>query len=155
MHARSLSTATILLVAFAATHLSGCASVRYEDLESIPDVQADKALVLFYRKSAMGGSALTYQVHDGTDLIGVLRSGTFFYLHTKPGAHTYSAQTVVSNSIAIDVVEGETYFIEGDVTMGYRVGHPRLRQRQANKAQPAIAKLRYAVPGNSPSSAAE
>ena len=133
MHARSLSTAIVLLVAFAATHLSGCASVRYEDLESIPDVQAGKGLVMFYRKSAMGGSALTYQVHDGTDLIGVLRSGTFFYLHTKPGAHTYSAQTVVSNSIAIDVVERPERFEseEGIVAITIRTRYPATESRDA------------------------
>ena len=152
MHVRAV-VVVCLLVAIAAGDLSGCASVRYEDIEGVPDVQEGKGLVLFYRKSAMGGSALTYQLHDGTDLIGVLRSGTFFYLHAQPGQHTFTAQTVVSNSISIDVVARETYFVEGDVTIGLRVGHPRLRQRTADAAGPAMAKLRYAVPGNSSSTA--
>jgi hypothetical protein len=155
MHARFVGTAVLLIVSLVASHLSGCASVRYEDIDGIPDVQEGKGLVLFYRKSAVGGSALTYQLHDGTELIGVLRSGSFFYRHSEPGRHTYKAQTVASSSLLIDVVAGETYFVEGDVTMGLRVGHPRLRQRTADKAGPAIAKLRYAVPGNSSSTPPE
>ena len=128
--------------------LFGCASVKYEALAELPQVEAGKGLVVFYRESSLGGSALTYQVHEGEELIGVLRSGTYFYNHSEPGNHTYWGQTVVRNSVTLDVVAGQTHFIKGDVTMGYRVGHPRLTVVQPARGEAAIAKLRYAVPGN-------
>ena len=128
--------------------LAGCASVRHEELAELPDVEAGKGQIIFYRPSKMGGAALTYQVHEGDQLIGVLRSGTYFYHHSDPGNHTFWAQTGVRNSVAIDVVEGEMHYIKGDVTVGLFAGHPRLVVVKPDKGETAIATLRYAVPGN-------
>ena len=55
-----LSAIAILIVSF-----FGCASVKYEELVELPQAEESKGLVVFYRESAMGGAALTYQVHEG------------------------------------------------------------------------------------------
>ncbi len=136
----------VLLISLAL--LSGCASVKYEELAELPQVEEGRGLVVFYRPGKMGGAALTYQVHEGEQLIGVLRSGTYFYHHSDPGSHTFWAQTGVRNSISIDVVEGETHYIKGDVSMGLFAGHPRLAVMKPEQGKAAIGKLRYAVPGN-------
>ena len=83
-------------------------------------------------------------MHDGNALIGVLRTGTFFFRHAEPGTHTYRAQAGASDSIAVEVVEGATSYIECDVRP--RVGHPPMRSMPAKRAQPAIVKLRWALP---------
>jgi hypothetical protein len=128
--------------------VAGCASVKYEELAELPGIEQGKGLVVFYRPSRMGGAALTYQVHEGEQLIGVLRTGTYFYHHSDPGSHTFWAQTVVRNSVAIEVVEGETQYIKGDVSMGLFAGHPRLVVVKPDQGKAAVAKLKYAVPGN-------
>ncbi len=136
----------VLLISLAL--IAGCASVKYEELSELPLVEQGRGLIVFYRPGRMGGAALTYQVHEGEQLIGVLRSGTYFYHHCDPGTHTFWAQTVVRNSVAIDVVEGEMQYIKGDVTMGLFAGHPRLVVVKPDKGEAAVAKLKYAVPGN-------
>ena len=138
----------LAVVAISTLLIAGCASVRFEDLLNLPEAKEDQALVYFYRDSAFMGAALTYEVLEEEHLIGVLRSGTFFYTYSEPGRRTYWGHTTIRKSLVLEVAAGETYFIKGDISMGVLAGHPRLTVVEEERAKTSIAKLQYAVPGN-------
>ncbi|MHC4909080.1 MAG: hypothetical protein ACYTF9_05095 [Planctomycetota bacterium] len=145
----------LLLAAATALLLTGCASARFAKLETVPAVPADKGLVIFYRVTTMTNGAEDYQVHEGNRLVGVLRAGTFFHELAEPGIYTYWADAGIRSSVAIDVVEGQMTYIEGDLTPGRVTTNPRLRERTARQAQSKILKLRYAAPDESGSATAD
>ena len=95
----------------------------------VPQVDAEQALVVFYRPQKMGGAAITYNVLHAGGTLGVLNNGTVLHGYFAPGQHQFWAQVVNQDSITLNVEAGKTYFVRGDVVMGLRVGRPKFTAR--------------------------
>lgn len=108
----------------------------------IPEPQADKALVVFYRAKSMKGAAIGFNVKQGSAAIGTLASGTVFHRYVDPGQHTFWTEVISQDSVTIDAQAGKTYFIEGISRIGLVVARPQLRLVEEAEARAALASLK-------------
>ena len=113
---------------------------------SIPQAQPDKGLVVFFRAKKAKGSALRFQISDGTGKeLGGLANGTTFHVYLEPGQHTFSVRAPTmdgSDSVTLDVVAGQTYFLQGEILWGWPTGRPKFTNVSEATAAPKIKKLR-------------
>jgi hypothetical protein len=100
--------------------------VTYAEPMDIPQAKEDKGLVVFYRESSIKGGAIRFNLNLGQDPIGALPSGSVLHRYVEPGQQTFWSQVISKDSISIDVVAGETYYIKGTVKMGLVAGRPTL-----------------------------
>ena len=112
---------------------------------SLPESKSDKGLVVFYRSKSVRGAAIRFQVMEsGGILSGTLTSGSMFYKYYGPGQITFDASTpsiAGSDLISLDIIAGETYFLRGEILLGWPAGRPRFSQEQESKALQEIGKL--------------
>ena len=111
---------------------------------SLPQVKSDKGLVVFYRSKTMKGAAVHLLVRSSNGAAGNLTNGSMFYQYYEPGLRTFDVSTpsvAGSDLITLDIKAGETYFVRGEVLMGWPVGRPKLTREQESKALRDIGKL--------------
>jgi hypothetical protein len=111
---------------------------------SLPEVKSDKGLVVFYRSKTMKGGAVHLLVRSSDGAAGNLKNGSMFYRYYDPGQRTFDVSTpsvAGSDLITLDINAGKTYFVRGEVLLGWPVGRPRLTQEQESKALRDIGKL--------------
>ena len=111
---------------------------------SLPEIKSDKGLVVFYRSKSMKGAAIHMLVNSSDGAAGNLTSGSMFYQYYEPGQRTFDVSTpsvAGSDLITLDISAGETYFVRGEILMGWPAGRPRLTQEQESKALQDIGKL--------------
>ncbi|WP_161809625.1 DUF2846 domain-containing protein [Stenotrophomonas terrae] len=87
---------------------------------------ADKAQIVFFRPSKFTGGAIGFKVREGEQELGKLRSGNYFIHLAEPGTHEYTVHSEAKDMLTIEVEEGETYFVQGTITMGVFAGRPNL-----------------------------
>lgn len=87
---------------------------------------ADKAQIVFFRPSKFTGGAIGFKVREGQQELGKLRSGNYFIHLAEPGTHEYTVHSEAKDVLTIEVEEGETYFVQGTITMGVFAGRPNL-----------------------------
>lgn len=143
--------ARISALGCAALLMGGCAGMTRSTEHPTPSVQPDHGLVYFFRESSFKGAAIQFDVRDNGAVIGGLQSGTYFFENATPGKHTYSAKTEAESDVTIDVAAGQTYYVQGTISMGFFAGHPHLKQVDASTAQAVLTKLDYAVKSESSS----
>ena len=107
----------------------------------VPD--ANHGVVYFVRDSAFGGAGISYFIFEDTKKIGLLKSGTYFIHKTTPGKHTYLAETEARAAVTLDVEAGKTYYIEGNVGMGFWAGRPQLTEITEPVAKQYLSDLDY------------
>ena len=149
--------ATAMMVTALTSSIPAIASAQAEELPPPPiAVEANGSMiappptgfgqVVFYRKSGFGGAAIIYKVREGTRAYGTLSNGKYFVVVTEPGPHTYVVHSEAKDELTLEVEAGETYFVEGTVTMGILAGRPNLTP-STEEAFAAIAhKLKLAKP---------
>lgn len=111
---------------------------------SLPEVKSDKALVVFYRSKSLKGGAIHMLINSSEGAAGNLTNGSMFYQYYEPGQRTFDVSTpsvAGSDLITLDIKSGETYYVRGEILMGWPVGRPRLTQQQESKALQEIGKL--------------
>ena len=72
------------------------------------------------------GAAIIYKVREGDKELGKLSTGRYFVSVAEPGTHVYSAHTEAKDALTLEVEAGETYYVQGTITMGFMAGHPNL-----------------------------
>jgi hypothetical protein len=87
---------------------------------------ADKAQIVFFRPSKFTGGAIGFKVREGEQELGKLRSGNYFIHLAEPGTHEYTVHSEAKDVLTLEVEEGETYFVQGTITMGVFAGRPNL-----------------------------
>jgi len=85
-----------------------------------------KVQIVFFRPSKFAGGAFGFKVREGTTELGKLRSGNYFVATVEPGAHQYVVHSEAKDILNMEVEAGETYYVEGTMTMGFMAGHPNL-----------------------------
>lgn len=108
--------------------LAGCASTSptiTHPTPSFPTPNGNQGLVYFYRVKAFAGSAISYDIHLGDEVIGAIKNGTYFYQIFDPGKYQFWAKTEARKDIFLDVKPGKTYYIKCEIGMGILVGRPK------------------------------
>lgn len=108
--------------------------------------EAGKALVVFFRPSAFKGAAIGFIVREGETELGKLRSGNYFTLQVEPGKHDYTVHSEAKDVTTIEAEEGETYFLAGEINMGFMAGRPNLSPSDLEGFKKAFPKLKKSKP---------
>jgi hypothetical protein len=88
--------------------------------------QDGKGQIVFFRPSKFAGSAVGFKVREGSTELGKLRSGKYFVASVDPGTHEYTVHSESKDLLTMEVEAGETYYVQGTLTMGLMVGRPNL-----------------------------
>lgn len=88
--------------------------------------QDGKALIVFFRPSKFTGAAIGFKVREGETELGKLRSGKYFTANVEPGTHQYTVHSEAKDVLTMEVEAGETYYVQGTITMGFMAGRPNL-----------------------------
>lgn len=105
-----------------------------------------KALVVFFRPSAFKGAAIGFIVREGETELGKLRNANFFTLQVEPGKHEYTVHSEAKDVTTIEAEEGETYFLSGEINMGFMAGRPNLSPSDLAAFKAAFPKLKPSKP---------
>lgn len=105
-----------------------------------------KALVVFFRPSAFKGAAIGFIVREGETELGKLRNANFFTLQVEPGKHEYTVHSEAKDVTTIEAEEGETYFLSGEINMGFMAGRPNLSPSDLTAFRAAFPKLKPSRP---------
>jgi hypothetical protein len=112
---------------------------------SMPEAKPDQGLVVFYRSKSAKGAAIRLQIMESGGIsTGTLTNGSMFYQYYEPGQKIFDVNTpsvAGSDLITLDIVEGETYFIRGEILWGWPAGRPKFSQEQESRALQDIGKL--------------
>ena len=87
---------------------------------------AGKGQIVFFRPSKFTGGAIGFKVREGTTELGKLRSGKYFVAAIEPGVHEYVVHSEAKDVLTMEVEAGETYYVQGTITMGIMAGRPNL-----------------------------
>lgn len=112
----------------------------------IPAPPAGKGQVVFFRKSAFAGAAIWFKVRENGVEYGKLTPGTYIVVVAEPGDHTYSVATENKDTLRLAIDPGETYFVEGKITMGIMVGEASIAPSSQAAFDKASAHLKLAKP---------
>jgi len=85
---------------------------------------AGKGQVVFFRHMGLMGAPYWAKVREKDAEIGKLSDGVYFVAVTDPGVHTYTAAVTGKDTLRMQVDPGETYYVEGRMTialLGYNV----------------------------------
>jgi hypothetical protein len=88
--------------------------------------QDGKGQIVFFRPSKFAGAAVGFKVREGSTELGKLRSGKYFVASVDPGTHEYTVHSESEDVLTMEVEAGETYYVQGTLTMGVMVGRPNL-----------------------------
>lgn len=87
---------------------------------------AGKGQIVFFRPSKFAGAAIGFKVREGETELGKLRSGNYFVAAVEPGTHQYIVHSEAKDILTMEVEAGETYYVQGTITMGFMAGRPNL-----------------------------
>ena len=90
-----------------------------------PD-SGDTGSVVFFRESKFAGAAVSFKVREGETELGKLSSGTYFVAKLAPGPHEFTVHSEAKDVLNLEVEAGETYYLQGSISMGFMVGRPNL-----------------------------
>jgi hypothetical protein len=116
-------------------------SVNPAGAADLPQVEADKGLVVFYRTNKFAGGAIRFNLNHASGTLGQLLRGTYLYKSVDPGEHAFWSQAISQDSITIVVEAGKTYYVEGVVKMGLLAGRPNFNQVSKERALEALAAM--------------
>jgi hypothetical protein len=91
---------------------------------AVPPVPEGKGQVVFFRRSSLMGMPYWTNIREDEAVHGKLSNGVYFVKTMEPGPHTFNTSVLGKDSMKIEVDPGETYYVEGKVTMaviGYTV----------------------------------
>lgn len=103
-----------------------------------------KGQIVFFRPSKFVGGAIGFKVREGTTELGKLRSGKYFIAAVEPGTHEYTVHSEKKDVLTLEVEAGETYYVQGTITMGVLAGRPNLSPSDATTFNGMSAKLKLA-----------
>ena len=87
--------------------------------------------VVFFRESKFVGGGVSFKVREGEQELGKLSSGTYFTAQVPVGPHAYTVHSEAKDVLNLEVEKGETYYVQGSISMGVLVGRPNLAPSDA------------------------
>jgi Protein of unknown function (DUF2846) len=86
----------------------------------------DMGTIVFFRESKFAGAAVSFKVREAQTELGKLSSGTYFVAKLPPGPHEFTVHSEAKDILNLEVEAGDTYYIQGSISMGLMVGRPNL-----------------------------
>lgn len=109
---------------------SGAASAELASLKTksggISAPQTGTGQVVFFRPGSLMGAALGCTVREGQGQLARLGSGKYFVVSAQPGRHEYFTTGEATDKLAMEIEEGETYFVRCNIGMGVVAGRANL-----------------------------
>ena len=102
----------------------------------------DMGNVVFFRESKFAGAAVSFKVREGEQELGKLSSGSYFVAQVPVGAHAFTVHSEAKDVLNLEIERGETYYVQGSVSMGFMVGRPNLAPSDAATFASMKAKLK-------------
>lgn len=147
---KDLGTGAIvkIMVLGVAIAVAGCASTGTTQSRSVPAASSpppaaavsgptiaapagNMGSIVFFRESRFVGGAISFKVREGDNELGTLSSGTYFVAQVPTGPHAYTVHSEAKDTLNIEVERGETYYVQGSISMGVLVGRPNLAPSDA------------------------
>jgi len=132
--------------------LVGCAGKPvkhgYEIVNPAPVITPDDktGVVCFLRESRFIMGGIYYDVMEGNERIGLLRSGSYFMIKSEPGLHTFWTNTETKSSISVNVEANKYKYVVGALRFNGLSGRPQFEEVTETTGQRAISRLKYTVP---------
>lgn len=105
-----------------------------------------KGQVVFFRPSKFMGAAIGFIVREGQTELGKLRSGNYFVAPVEPGTHEYTVHSEAKDVLTLEVEAGETYYVQGSISMGVMAGRPNLSPSDQAAFEAIASKLKPSKP---------
>ena len=86
--------------------------------------------------------AISFKVRENGIELGTLSNGRYFVHETDPGPHIYVVHSETKDTLVVEVEPGESYFIQGGITMGVMVGRPNLSPSDQISFLKAVVKMK-------------
>ena len=115
-------------------------------IDAIGKPSEGKALVVFFRPSKFAGAAVGFKVRENDVELGKLRNGNYFAIEVAPGQHAYVVHSEAKDVTNIEAEAGETYFLSGNITMGFMAGRPNLSPSDVTAFEAVLPKLKKSKP---------
>lgn len=134
-----------LVVALVAWMLVGCAATGPKFAEvrsSMPAVRAGEARLVVYRPPGLGPGVQPMIRLDGAE-IGKSEPEGFFFVDRPVGSYTVSARTEAETTLAVQLEEGRTTYVETGITIGIFVGRVALSVQSEAVALGKMGQLAY------------
>lgn len=87
---------------------------------------AGKGQVVFFRPGRMVGAALSFTIREGETPLTKLGNGRYFIHVADPGPHAFEVKSEVTDTINMEIDEGETYYVQNSIGIGVVMGRPNL-----------------------------
>lgn len=87
---------------------------------------AGQGQIVFFRPPRFVAGGLSYSVREGDTGIGRLGSGRYFIHNTNPGIHEYNITGETTDTLRLEIEEGEVYYVLQTVNVGNLTGRPTL-----------------------------
>jgi hypothetical protein len=128
--------------------ISGCQSVTQQEMQNFTwqKPNQENGRIYVYRTSAFTGGGINFPVNlTGASTQGVCKAGGYFYFDLKPGKHILWAKSDITSSskCLVEVMPGETYYVEGSVGIGLLVGRAQISLADPTRARSIIPTLKY------------
>lgn len=95
------------------------------------EASGDMGTIVFFREKKFVGAAVSFKVREGDQELGKLSSGTYFIATIPPGPHAYTVHSEAKDVLNMEIEAGETYYVQGSISMGVLVGRPNLSPSDA------------------------
>lgn len=92
----------------------------------VPAPPTEMGQVVFFRKGGLVGAAISCAARENGEIVTHLPPGRYSVVAATPGIHEYSVQSEAKDTLRLEVEEGETYFAECKVKMGFMAGRPNI-----------------------------
>ena len=145
MNCQLKSLSLVIFIPFFGAMLGGCAAT-VPVMSKEHDIAAErfqpplgKGNIYVVREDAFGGSAIAYKIElDGISR-GSIAPGTYHLLTLEPGRHVVSSSTQENaDHVAIEVVEGQNFFVEIKPTMGWIAARVSVEQIDARRGRQLV-----------------
>jgi LysM repeat protein len=82
--------------------------------------------VVFFREKKMFGAMAKFKVRENGVELCKLSSGSYCVVNVPAGAHDFAPEKDAKETVKLDVQSGETYFVQGTISMGFMSGRGNL-----------------------------
>ncbi len=121
----NVATAALLLTASVAVAEDTAAPITTKS-GTLGAPESGKAQIVFFRPGSIMGAALGCTVHEGDAELARLGSGKYYVVTTTPGKHEFFTEGEVTDKLALEVEDDETYFVKCKIGMGVVSGRANI-----------------------------
>ncbi len=113
-----------------------------KEVVAVPAPPPGQGQVVFYRPGSLMGVAISCNVRENGVMVGPLASGKYFVAPFTPGKHTLTTKSEATDTLNLEVEEGETQYVKCKIGAGIGAGRPNLSPSTKEEFDAKHAKLK-------------